>query len=324
MDSLARGPVMLGVEGCELTQADHARLRQPLVGGVILFARNYESPEQLERLTAAIHGVRNPPLLIAVDHEGGRVQRFRTGFTAVPPMRALGEHYDADPWAAIRTAQQLGWTLASELRRRGVDFSFAPVVDIDYGTSAVVGDRALHRDPAVVGELAVALRRGLHAGGCAAVAKHFPGHGFAAADSHVALPVDERPLALLQSEDLKPYEALIHDGLEGVMPGHVVYPSVDDRPAGFSSRWIREMLRGRLDFDGLVVSDDLDMAGAQVAGDIVARASAAVEAGCDMVLVCNDFTAAEALLERWQPSANPQLARRAAAMQGRGIGPVPF
>ncbi|HVO87792.1 MAG TPA: beta-N-acetylhexosaminidase [Casimicrobiaceae bacterium] len=318
------GPVMLGIEGHALTPADVERLLDPLVGGVILFARNYDSPEQLGELTSAIRVLRKPELLIAVDHEGGRVQRFRDGFTQVPPMRTLGELYDQDPWAALREAQRIGWLIASELRPRGIDFSFTPVLDLDHGGSAVIGDRALHRKPDVVAELAVALRRGLNEGGMPAVAKHFPGHGFVTADSHVALPVDRRTLEQLKQEDLLPFARLVDDGVEAIMPAHVVYEQVDAAPAGFSSRWVSGILRGELNFDGLVVSDDLDMAGAHAAGDIVARATAATDAGCDMVLVCNDLDAANILLSQWRPTIGPQLARRTAAMHGRAVGPPPY
>ena len=229
---LARGPVMLGIEGFELTGADRERLAHPLTGGVILFTRNFVSPAQLEELCAAIHALRDPPLLIAVDHEGGRVQRFRDGFTSIRAMRTLGELWDRDVAAAAREAAQTGWTLASELRARGVDFSFAPVLDLDYGASGVIGDRAFHRNPNAVAHLAAALCRGLAVGGMAAVGKHFPGHGFVAADSHEALPEDTRPFERIVVDDLVPFAVTVRHGLEGVMPAHVVYPAVDREPAG--------------------------------------------------------------------------------------------
>ena len=316
---IERGPVMLGVDGLALTGADRARLADPVVGGVILFARNYGNPLQLRALTAEIHALRDPPLLIAVDHEGGRVQRFRTGFTAIAAMRTLGARFDEDPAAARDDAFGAGMTIARELRMHGVDFSFAPVLDLDHGTSTVIGDRALHGDPEVVAQLGAAVVAGLHAGGCAAVGKHFPGHGYVVADSHVDTPVDERPLDELLALDLVPFARVSAAGLDGIMPAHVVYPAIDARPAGFSSVWIGDVLRERLGFEGLVFSDDLEMAGAQAAGDIVARADAAVAAGCDMVLACNDFGAMEDLLSRWQPPANPRLAARTAAMQGRAV-----
>ena len=315
--ALARGPVILGIEGTELSDADHARLAHPLAGGVILFSRNFESCAQLKALTASIRALRTPTLLICVDHEGGRVQRFRDGFTAIPAMRTLGEMWDSDVALAAGEAQRLGHLLAGELRAHGVDFSFTPVLDIDFGASAVIGDRALHGNPNAVAHLASCLRRGLNAGGCAAVGKHFPGHGFIAADSHVDLPVDERTLDALAVDDLIPFAVLSKEGLEAVMPAHVVYPAVDSLAAGFSRVWLQDILRGRLGFAGLIFSDDLGMAGAHAAGDIVARAEAAAAAGCDMVLACNDHAASDELLSRWKPAAQPDLARRAARMEGK-------
>lgn len=323
MSLLPRGPVVLGVEGLELGAADRERLAHPIVGGVILFSRNYTDQAQLCALTTAIRAVRSPHLLVSVDHEGGRVQRFREGFTAIPAMRALGAVWDRDIAAAAREAMRTGWTLARELRACGIDYSYAPVLDLDYGTSGVIGDRALHRNPNAVAHLAAALCRGLRAGGSSAVDKHFPGHGFVAADSHSELPIDERPLADLVADDLVPFGALARAGLEAIMPAHVVYPKVDHRPAGFSPVWIGNILRRRLGFDGVVFSDDLGMAGAQVAGDTVARADAAIAAGCDVVLACNDFAAADDLLSRWRPAPESNLARRLARMEGREPAPCP-
>jgi beta-N-acetylhexosaminidase len=313
---LARGPVMLGVEGHALSPADRERLRHPSVGGVILFARNYADAAQLRALSAAIRAVRSPALLIGVDHEGGRVQRFRAGFSAIPPMRTLGERFDVDRGAALRDARVIGRTIARELVAHGVDFSFTPVLDLDHGASAIIGDRAFHADVAAVTVLARALIDGLHAGGSAAVGKHFPGHGFVAADSHVDLPVDPRPLARLLADDIEPF-ARLAPVLDAVMPAHVVYPDVDAQPAGFSRTWVHGILRERLRFDGLVFSDDLEMTGAHGAGDIVARAQAAVTAGCDMVLACNDFEAMDTLLARWIPPHNHRLDARMRRMQGR-------
>ena len=323
MTSLARGPVFLDVEGVELSAVEREQLMHPLTGGVILFARNFASPAQVRALTASIHALRTPPLLIAVDHEGGRIQRFREGFTAIPAMRTLGEQWDRDVAAAARAAKRLGWTLASELRAHGVDFSFTPVVDLDYGRSTVIGDRALHRNPNAIAHLACALAAGLRAGGMSAVGKHFPGHGFVAADSHLEIPVDERSLDVIAAADLVPFCALARQGLEAVMPAHVVYPAVDAEPAGYSRVWLQDILRRRLGFDGMVFSDDLGMAGARGAGDMVARADAAHAAGCDMVLVCNDPVAAGSLLERWRPAPSGDLARRAAAMEGRAARGCP-
>lgn len=312
----ARGPAVIGIEGCELTAADRIRLAHPLVGGVILFSRNFKDRSQVIALTAAIRDLRSPALLVCVDHEGGRVQRFRDGFTAIPPLRTLGEQWDRDRAGSASEARRIGQLIASELRAVGVDFSFTPVLDLDFGTSSVIGDRALHSDPQAVAELAVALKAGLNAGGCAAVGKHFPGHGFVRADSHVELPVDERPLSALLAGDLVPFATLARAGLEAVMPAHVIYPAVDDVPAGYSRTWLQDILRARLGFDGLIFSDDLGMAGAFTAGDMVARAETAVGAGCDMVLSCNDFAATDELLSRWNPPALPGLARRAEAMAG--------
>jgi beta-N-acetylhexosaminidase len=308
-------PIMLGVEGLELTAGDRTRLRDPRVGGVILFARNFASSAQLRALTAAIRAAR-PDALIGVDQEGGRVQRFRgDGFSALPPMRTLGERWEGDPPAAADAAFACGEAIARELVAHGVDFSFAPVLDLDHGASAVIGDRAFHADPIVVADLAGALLRGLKAGGCPGVGKHFPGHGFVSADSHVDTPVDPRPLDEILRVDVVPFAALIQQGLDAIMPAHVLYPAVDSRPAGFSPVWIGDVLRGRLGFDGLVFSDDLEMAGAHSAGDIVARADAALRAGCDVVLVCNDFAAMDDLLARWTPPAQPSLARRVARLR---------
>jgi beta-N-acetylhexosaminidase len=315
--ALARGPVVLGIEGTALTDADRARLMHPLTGGVILFSRNFESCAQLVVLTASIRALRTPSLLVCVDHEGGRVQRFRDGFTAIPAMRTLGELWDRDVAQAAADAERLGQLMARELRAHGIDFSFTPVLDLDFGASAVIGDRALHGNPNAVAHLASCLRRGLNAGGCAAVGKHFPGHGFIAADSHVDLPVDERTLDALLADDLIPFAVLAKAGMEAVMPAHVIYPAVDSVAAGFSRIWLQDILRGRLAFDGLIFSDDLEMAGAHAAGDIVARAQAAVAAGCDMVLACNDHAAIDELLSRWKPAPQPDLARRAARMEGK-------
>ena len=306
---LPHGPLMIDIGGLALTDLDRDRLMHPLVGGLILFARNYQSPEQLACLCAEVHALREPPLPIAIDHEGGRVQRCRDGFTRLPPMRRLGEMWAHNPEAALSAAHNVGYVLATELRRNGVDLSFTPVLDLDWGRSGVIGDRAFHRDPAVVVELAGALIKGLHHAGMAACGKHFPGHGWAEADSHVAIPVDDRTLAELAS-DMEPYR---HLRLDAVMPAHVIYPQVDSRPAGFSSLWIGK-LRNELGFDGVIFSDDLSMEGASIAGDIVARASAAWNAGCDMLLVCNAPDAVDDVLERWQPAFDSARSGRIARL----------
>ena len=317
MNALARGPVVLGIEGIELTASDRERLAHPLVGAVILFARNFTDGRQLAGLTAQIHALRTPSLLICADHEGGRVQRFRDGFTPIPAMRTLGNQWDGDAAAAASEATRLGTIIARELRAHGVDFSFTPVLDLDFGSSTVIGDRAFHSNANAVAHLASSLRVGLNAGGCAAVGKHFPGHGFVAVDSHFDVPVDERPLAELAANDLLPFAALNREGLEAVMPAHVIYPAVDALPAGYSRIWLQDFLRDRFGFDGLVFSDDLGMAGAHTAGDIVARADAALSAGCDMVLTCNEFADADELLSRWRPAQQSELARRTALLEGR-------
>lgn len=303
------GPLMIDIAGKALTDLDRQHLCHPLVGGIILFTRNYESPEQLSALCADIHALRQPPLLIAVDHEGGRVQRFREGFTRLPAMRQLAEWWDMAPRAAVESARSLGFLLAAELRARGVDFSFAPVLDLDWGRSGVIGDRSFHRDPAAVAALAGGLIAGMGEAGMACCGKHFPGHGWAEADSHVAIPTDERSLDDLAA-DMLPYR---QTRLDAVMPAHVIYPQVDSRPAGFSPVWLGK-LRKELGFDGVIFSDDLSMEGASVAGDIVARAEAAWSAGCDMLLVCNAPDAVGELLERWRPEPDPMRAARVARL----------
>ena len=311
------GSVMLDIEGTQLTAEEEARLRHPLVGGVILFTRNYESPSQLTKLTTAIHALRSPPLLIAVDHEGGRVQRFRDNFTKIPPMRELGKLWDNHPQRARHLAQQTGLVLASELRACGVDFSFTPVLDMDYGQSSVIGNRAFHSEPQAIAELAHSLLLGLKHGGMPTVGKHFPGHGYVQADSHLDIPVDEREFVDIEMADLIPFRQMVDYGLTAVMPAHVIYPKVDSRPAGFSPVWLKNILRGELSFEGCIFSDDLSMEGASVAGGIVERAEAALQAGCDMVLVCNNPESAEELIQglQWEMPATSRA--RLARMRGK-------
>lgn len=315
--TMALGPVVLDVAGTELTPDDRRRLLHPLTGGVILFSRNYAAPEQLLRLTAEIHALRSPALIIAVDHEGGRVQRFRQGFTAIPAMRELGKVWDAYPQEAKDLAREVGFVLAAELRAHGVDLSFAPVLDVDHGNSSVIGDRALHSDPQAVAELARALVQGLRQGGMTAVGKHYPGHGHVRADSHHEIPVDDRSYVEIELSDLVPFRRLIGAGLGGIMPAHVIYPQVDHSPAGFSSIWLKKILRAELGFDGMVFSDDLSMEAASVAGSPVERAHAALGAGCDMVLVCNDAAAADELLAGFNFSMPAVSLARLARMHGR-------
>lgn len=310
------GPVMLDVAGTTLTDQDRARLLHPMCGGVILFSRNFQSPEQLTALTREIHTLRTPTLSIGVDHEGGRVQRFREQFTRLPPMGALGAIWVTDPVAAKSRAVDVGYILAAELRACGVDFSFTPVLDLAYGHSAVIGDRAFSADPAVVTELARALISGLRRGGMACVGKHFPGHGYAVADSHTEVPIDARSFAEIAAADLVPYARLIRSGLTAVMPAHVIYPDFDPAPAGFSRRWLLDVLRGQLGFNGAILSDDLSMEGAAVAGEVGAGAAAALQAGCDLVLVCNRPELADQLLGAGLPLVSPASASRIAALRG--------
>jgi len=290
------GPVIVDVAGLALEAADRRRLCDPLVGGIILFARNFESPEQVRSLTQEIRALREPELIICVDHEGGRVQRFREGFTAIPPMRRLGEWWDRDPAAAVRAAEGTGLVIGVELGAHGVDLSFTPVLDLDYGASSVIGDRAFHASPEAVGALGAALVRGLHATGMGAVGKHFPGHGYATADSHVSIPTDDRSFEEIMALDVAPYRPAISAGLAGIMPAHVIYPGAAPEPAGFSPFWLKEVLRKQLGFDGVIFSDDLSMEGASTAGGMRERALAAFAAGCDSVLVCNAPEAADELL----------------------------
>lgn len=311
------GPVMLDVLGTELTDDDRKRLQHPLCGGVILFTRNFSSLSQLMQLTAEIHAVRNPHLLIAVDHEGGRVQRFREGFTRLPAMRALGEIWDEHPQRARHLAHQAGWILAAELRAVGVDFSFTPVLDMDYGNSHVIGDRAFHRDSQPIAELAHHLMLGLRQGGMPSVGKHFPGHGFVTADSHVDTPIDDRDYADIHLHDLLPFRQMIDFGVTAVMPAHVIYPKVDNKPAGFSEIWLKTVLRRELGFEGVIFSDDLSMEGAHVAGSILQRANAALTAGCDMVLVCNRADLADELLGKLKWTIPAVSLARLARMHGK-------
>ena len=313
--------MVVDVLGPVLTDEDRERIRHPAAGAVILFARNYEHPDQLKLLTEDIERQREPALPVCVDHEGGRVQRFREGFTAIPPMRTLGKLWDRDRDVAREAATAIGYIVAAELGAHGVDFSFAPVLDLDYGGSSVIGDRALHFDPTAVGALGACLVRGLAQGGVGAVAKHFPGHGYAEADSHVTVPRDERAFKEILRKDIVPYRTVIEAGLAAVMPAHVIYPQVDAEPAGYSKHWLQEVLRGKLGFEGLVFSDDLSMEGAAVAGGPPERARAAIGAGCDMVLLCNNPKGLDALLESLKgvPLEKPERLERMRRQGGRDL-----
>mgnify|MGYP001587448608 FL=1 len=278
-------PIMMDVAATQLSANEKNQLAKASIGGVILFSRNFESIEQIKALIISIRAIK-PALLIAVDHEGGRVQRFKEGFTHLPAMAKLGDVYDRDPSLALEQATACGYVLAHELLNIGVDFSFTPVLDVDYGQSSVIGDRAFHSNPKAITALAGALIGGMHQAGMKCVGKHFPGHGFVAADSHLDLPIDERSMTELMS-DMLPFKELTHQGLDAVMPAHVIYPQVDENPAGFSKKWIKQILREQLGFSGVVFSDDLSMQGAFFIKDINDRVRVSLDSGCDMVLICN-------------------------------------
>lgn len=313
---MSLGPLMVDVAGTALTSEDRQVLSHPLVGSVILFTRNYQDVAQLRALVADIKSLRVPSLLIGVDHEGGRVQRFRQGFSVLPAMRRIGQTFEGEATAGKQMAHELGWLMAAELRDIGIDFSFAPCVDLDYGVSQIIGDRAFHASADVVGQLALATMQGMRAAGMAATAKHFPGHGAVLADSHLALPIDTRTLAQL-ADDIAPYRPLVADGLAAVMMAHVLFPAVDDVPASFSRRWVQQILRGELGFTGVVFADDLSMEGAGAMGDVVARAAGAVAAGCDILPLCNDRAAVLQVLQHWHYTAEPESWRRIESMRGK-------
>jgi len=332
----SHAPLIIDVAATELNAADRRRLSDPLVGGVIHFARNWHDRAQMSALNAEIKAIR-PDILICVDHEGGRVQRFRTdGFTRLPSMRMLGELWMKDALRATQVAVACGQVLGAELRACGVDFSFAPVLDLDYGESSVIGDRSFHRDPRVVAVLARSLMHGLLQAGMANCGKHFPGHGFVKADSHVAIPVDRRSLKAILADDARPYDWLV-GSLAAVMPAHVIYPKVDARPAGFSAKWLQEILRGKLGFDGAVFSDDLSMEAArQIDGESLSytdAALAALNAGCDLALLCNQSVGDGAVLDEllegfaaatrnghWKPNPASETRRRSLLPKSPAIG----
>ena len=315
---MSLGPIMLDLDSDVMSSEEREILQHPLVGGVILFSRNFSSVEQLVQLVNEIHQVRKPRLLIAVDHEGGRVQRFRDGFTSLPAVGHFGEIYEHNPKRAKLLSETAGWLMAAELRAVGVDLSFAPVLDVDYGISSVIGDRAFHQDSQIIVELAHAYTQGMQHAGMAATGKHFPGHGAVAADSHVEIPVDEREYNEIYAHDILPFKRMIHHGLAAIMPAHVIYPKVDQLPAGFSAVWLKEILRKRLAFQGVIFSDDLDMKGASVMGEqYVDRAEKALSAGCDMVLVCNNRQGALNVIDNLSGHDDPVSHLRLARMHGK-------
>ena len=308
---LPRGPVMADVAAYHLTEEEKQRLLDPAVGGVILFRRNFENVSQLKALVQEIKAVRTPELIIAVDHEGGRVQRFIDGFTRLPAMNVLGEIWDNEgEEAACTQAEQVGWVLATELSACGIDLSFTPVLDLDWGQCAVIGNRSFHRDANIVTQLALALQKGLNKGGMKSCGKHFPGHGFVEGDSHHVLPCDERSREALEAADLIPLRALSQAGMAAVMPAHVVYPQIDSQPAGFSEKWLKQILRQEIGFNGVIFSDDLTMEGACGVGGIKERARLSFEAGCDIVLVCNRPDLVDELRDGFHAPANADLAAR--------------
>ena len=315
---MSLGPIMLDLNSMEMSSEEREILQNPLVGGVILFTRNFESVDQITHLVKEIHEIREPHLLVAVDHEGGRVQRFRDGFTSLPAVGHFGEIYQHNPKRAHLLSETAGWLMAAELRAVGIDFSFAPVLDIDYGVSEVIGDRAFHQDGQVITELAHAYTIGMHEAGMAATGKHFPGHGAVTADSHVDIPVDDREYNEIYAQDILPFKRMIHHGMAAVMPAHVIYSKVDSLPAGFSEIWLKDILRKRLGFQGVIFSDDLDMQGASVIGErYVDRAEKALSAGCDMVLVCNNREGAMDVVDNLSGHNDPVAHLRLARMHGK-------
>jgi len=309
MAKLSIGPVMIDVEGKTLTQSEQEKINHPNTGAVILFSRNYSHPEQIVKLIDSIRESRDGDILIAVDQEGGRVQRFQTGFTRLPAASLFVDKPEL--------AESAGWLMAAELLAVGVDFSFAPVLDIDCGVSEIIGNRSFSQNQQLATQLASNFRKGMNSAGMAATGKHFPGHGAVALDSHLTLPVDNRELLEIKNKDILPFKQLIAEGLEAIMPAHVVYPKIDSLPAGFSSKWIKQILRTELNFDGTIFSDDLSMEGAASIGDFSQRAKLALEAGCDMVLVCNNATAADEVLNSLLLTIDTKKEQRLKAMRGK-------
>jgi beta-N-acetylhexosaminidase len=305
-------PLMLDLEGIELSPEEKELLQHPLTGGVIFFTRNFESTEQLKVLVDEVRNATKHPLLISVDHEGGRVQRFRSEFTVLPPLAKLDESEEAE-----HKSYAHGWLMAAEVRAMDIDFSFAPVLDVNYGVSEVIGDRSFNKDPQRISLLASEYIKGMREAGMASTGKHFPGHGAVIEDSHLEIPVDKRSKEEIWTNDIIPFKGLINEGLDAIMPAHVIYSEIDNKPAGFSPYWLQQVLRGELNFDGVIFSDDLTMEGASVMGGYPERAEAAVEAGCDMVLVCNNRQGAIEVLDRANIKKNQQSAQRLMRMQGK-------
>ena len=310
------GPLMVDLEGTAISEIEKNLLLKPEVGGVILFTRNFESVEQLTALVDEVHRLRTPKLLVAVDHEGGRVQRFHEGFSRIPAAAMYARVAKNDLQKSRRLAENAGWLMAVELRACGIDFSFAPVLDLAHGLSGVIGDRAFHSKPTTVATLAYAFMHGMNKAGMQAVGKHFPGHGGVVEDSHVAMPVDHRELDELLRSDIKPFENMIENKLAAIMPAHVIYDKVDDKPAGYSSFWIENILRQRFAFQGAIFSDDLSMEAAGIVGGFGERADAALTAGCDMALVCNHLDGAIEAAEYIKGYSNPTSQLRLVRMHG--------
>ena len=316
---MSLGPVMMDLVGTQISDTERELMQHPTVGGVILFTRNFESLDQIISLVSEIHALRTPHLLIAIDHEGGRVQRFHEGFSKLPPASTFGEIYKQDHDKAREYAELTGWLMAAELRAIGVDFSFAPVLDLAHGVSGVIGNRAFHSKPDVAATLAYAYMHGMSLAGMSAVGKHFPGHGGVAEDSDLALPVDHRDMATLLKADMIPFEKMIHNHLPAIMPAHVIYDQVDDKPAGYSEIWLKQILRDRLKFQGVIFSDDLSMEAAGIGGSYGERARLALAAGCDMVLVCNHPEAVTEVVEALGDYSNPASELRLARMHGKKV-----
>ncbi len=303
------GSIMLDIAGTTLTKEEEQLLKNPMVGGLNLFSRNYENLAQLQQLVYRIRNCRKDPILIAVDQEGGRVQRFHQNFTTLPANRKLGEIYDKDKEQALKDASEMGWLMASEMLSVGIDLSFAPVLDLDTGESAVIKDRGFHSDPTKIIEIATAYIGGMHQAGMAAIGKHFPGHGTVKEDSHIAIPIDIRDMEAISVTDMLPFQKLA-DLLDAVMPAHIIYEKIDHLPAGFSNIWLQEILRNNCYFHGAIFSDDITMKGADVVGDFTKRAKVALSAGCDMVLVCNNRAAAIEVVKALAGHDDPRSQQR--------------